>query len=443
MFHPEGEVGELHANQPQLTALPPDWADYQQCLDYLNSLGNELRGARYELETIRQLMPEVCPGLCHPAVLIAGTNGKGSAAWWLSRILQNAGYRVALYTSPHLDTIRERIRLDGELIGEEDFLCHARRTAAAIRRLAGELERLPTYYEWVTLIGASYFQEAAPDIHVCEIGLGGRLDALNVFQPVLSVITTVDRDHENFLGTTLEQIAREKMGILRPAAPVVLGPQDDWSRPLRTEIECGAARVVRAREIYERSLAGESPDIEFGSGLGLAGDFQRYNAATVWAACRELQRLGWNLPEGAIRRGLAAGLWPARMEVVSREPEIIIDGAHNPQAVAELVRYLRRNQAAPVIVFGAMRDKEYPAMIFELLPVSYQIILTQVPGDRSAGLPDFRNLLQATQMEYRPQIPEALRLALDLSAGQRPIYVVGSLYLAAEARRFFTREVSA
>ncbi|MBN2432515.1 MAG: hypothetical protein JXQ27_13645 [Acidobacteria bacterium] len=433
----------MQGNQVDTLTLPPEWADYGQCLEYLSSLGNEVHGARYELNTILTLMPEVCPDLCHPAVLIAGTNGKGSVAWWLSRILQTAGYRVALYTSPHLNTVRERIRLNGNLISEADFLHHARRVADAIRHRANRLTRRPTYYEWITLIGAAHFQAVTPDIHICEIGLGGRLDALNVLEPILAVITTVDRDHEHFLGTTLEQIAREKLGILRPSAPAVLGPQDDWSRTLWPDIVRSAARVTCARDLFERHFSGPAADMDIVDTLGLAGDFQRYNAATVWSACLELQRLGWNLPESDIRQGLSQGLWPARMEVIARRPEIIIDGAHNPQAVAELVRYLRKNHEAPIIVFGAMRDKEFPAMIFELLPVAHQVILTQVTGDRSAGLPDFRNLLQATQMEYRPEVHKALELARELSAGWRPIYVVGSLYLAAEARRLFTSEVPA
>ena len=212
------------------------WAAAADFLSFLDGLGNEVAGLRYDLSTAAAVIPLLNPGRFAPAVLVAGTNGKGSVSWWLARAVERAGYRVGLYTSPHLLDLRERIRLNGAPIPAEDLLVHANRARAAVESLAGRLVRPPTYYEWVTFTAASYFQAVSPDIHVLEVGLGGRLDAVNVADPVLSVITTIGLDHCRILGGTIEAIAREKMGILRPAAPVVVGPQDGWTGALEAEL---------------------------------------------------------------------------------------------------------------------------------------------------------------------------------------------------------------
>ncbi len=415
----------------------PEWAAAADFLSFLDGLGNEVAGLRYDLSTAAAVIPRLNPGRFAPAVLVAGTNGKGSVSWWLARVLERAGYRVGLYTSPHLLDLRERIRIDGEPITPEDLLLHAHRARAAVESPAGRLDRPPTYYEWVTFVAASYFQSVAPDVHVLEVGLGGRLDAVNVADPILSVITTVGLDHCRILGATVDAIAREKMGILRPSAPVVLGPQDKWAASLEAELARGAAEVVRAKAVLEAELPETTGAGRPGWTLGLAGRFQRYNAATVIAAVRALRSMGWRIGEEALAAGLRDGGWPGRMQRLSERPEILVDGAHNPDAMEAAIEELAAREQPPVVVFGAMKDKDFPSMIQKLLPHARNIVLTRVPSPRAAGAEEFAPFMQKYALSYREEPADALTEALRLSGGDAAVYVLGSLYLAAAVMKIW------
>ncbi len=422
----------------------PDWASL---LAFLKATGEEVRGARYDLETASLLLPAVAEGFFRPAVTVAGTNGKGSVCWWLARALREAGYAVGLYTSPHLHEETERVRLNGEPVSRGRFLAAARAVHASVEALQDRLPRRPTYYEWMTAIAARCFHEAKVDIHVLEVGMGGRLDAVNAADPVLSVITGVDLDHCRFLGPDLASIAREKMGILRPNAPVVLGPQDGWARGLEGELERKALRVVRA------AGAGPLPEP-----LGLAGAHQAWNAATVLTACRELRALGWNVPEACVRTALAQGDWPGRMERLSSRPAVVVDGAHNPQGMAAAAAELRREAVPPVVVFGCMEDKDYPAMLEILLPAASQLVLTGLPMPRAAGEGHFRALEclrgrwageggdcaaeaagAGPRVRFEASPAAAIARAVRLAGENGTVYVLGSLFLAAEARNALIR----
>lgn len=413
--------------------LPKTWNRYPDVVAFLDSLGNEMAGARYDLDTAAMVIPRLCPSRFAPAVLVAGTNGKGSVCWWLSAVFQAAGYHPALYTSPHLLDLRERIRIDGEPVAEDVFLRHANEALAVVADLGPRLPRPPSYYEWITFVAAGCFRAAGADIHILEVGMGGRLDAVNTADPVLSVITAVDLDHCRVLGRTVAEIAREKMGILRPEAPAVIGPQDEWSGPLREELASRAGEVVWARELLEREIApaGSAPDRP----LGLAGRYQWNNAATVLAAGRKLRELGWKLPEEAIWAGLARGGWPGRMEQIGRSPAVILDGAHNPHAIRAVTGEWQTAALRPVVVFGAMRDKDHAVMIALLARQCRAVILTRAPSARAAGLEEFAPHLVPGRVEWREDPRQALARAVEVAAGDTPVYVLGSLYLVAEIKR--------
>ncbi len=416
----------------------PAWHSYADFTGFLNRLGGELPGMRYDLSVAGRVIPRLFPGRFAPAVVVAGTNGKGTVCWWLSRVFQAAGYRTALYTSPHLLDEAERIRLNGVPADTETILRHAGIAREAVAAESNALSRSPTYYEWWTFVAASLFREARADIHLLEVGLGGRFDAVNVAEPILSVITTVGLDHCRILGDTVAAIAREKMGILRPAAPAVLGPQDAWSAEVAGELRTGCAAVVRARPVYETEFAGHSR-----WELGLDGAYQRYNAATVVTCCRALRRMGWRLDDEAVRAGLAQGGWPGRMERLAGAPVVVADGAHNVEAVGELVREFARLDPRPVVVFGAMRDKDLPGMLALLRTHAAALVLTRAPSSRAAGAEEFTPFLSLSGVTYREDPGQALAEARALAGPGGRVVVAGSLYLVAAIKRWLAEEGAA
>ncbi|MBP7868218.1 MAG: hypothetical protein KA419_20000 [Acidobacteria bacterium] len=425
---------------------------------FLLSRGDEVKDAVYDLSVPRRLLGGFLPPAFTPAVIVAGTNGKGSVCWWLARALQAAGYRVGLFTSPHLLDLTERVRLDGAPVARERMAEAANRVQARVESLPGGLPRPPTFFEWVTAIAAECFRELRPDVHVLEVGMGGRLDAVNAAEPILSVITGVGYDHCQVLGNDLASIAREKMGVLRPSVPAVLGPDDAWARGLEDELKRKALRVIRSRDVYRERF--EDPGAE-APALGLAGDFQRLNAATVMASARELARMGWALSETHVVTALEDGGWPGRMERVRETPPVFVDGAHNPQAMEAVTREFPRDGTRPVAVFGCMKDKDYPRMLALLLPRVEALILTRPTSPRSAGKPDFlgvpgvREGMAASAgagcetsgdgpgkppfVQFAPDPEDALKTAVRIAGRDRPVFVLGSLYLAADVKRCIDR----
>lgn len=425
---------------------------------FLLSRGDEVKDAVYDLSVPRRLLDGLSPPAFKPAVIVAGTNGKGSVCWWLSRALQAAGYRVGLFTSPHLLDLTERVRLDGVPVPRERMVEAANRVDERIEALTSGMPRPPTFFEWVTAIAAECFRELRPDIHILEVGMGGRLDAVNAVEPILSVITGVDYDHCQVLGNDLVSIAREKMGVFRPSVPAVLGPDDGWTRGLEDELNQQALRVSRSREVYRDHF--ETPGVD-APALGLAGEFQRLNAATVMTAAMELARLGWALSGTHVLTALKDSDWPGRMERLREAPPVIVDGAHNPQAVESVAREFGRIGARPVAVFGCMKDKDYRRMLTLLLPRVDTLVLTRLPSPRSAAEPDFlevpgiREEMAATGVaggrpqgkgagkprvvRFAPSPEEALKTAVCAAGQDRPVFVLGSLYLAAEVKRCIDR----
>ncbi len=395
------------------------------------------------------------------SVLIAGTKGKGSTAVLIASILYAAGYRTGLYTSPHLHSFRERIRVNGELISR----LHVVQGTTHLQSFASQFPQ-STFFEWVTALAFDYFARQRVELAVVEVGLGGRLDCTNVLTPRVSVITPISFDHTQILGNTLEAIAREKAGIIKPGIPVVVAPQPDEAMRTISQIagERGAPMTVVAREwqwetrgstlggqtVWIRRVLDPEPEtLE----LPLLGPHQRANLATALATIHTLRESGSNIPHSAIPRGVARTEWHARVEVLvqPRAPRgaggqewsdqyIVADGAHNRASAHELVLTLAEVvPGLPVhFIFGASNDKDIRGMLEELAPHAASLTFTQSHHARAAKPEELAALGAALGVPYHtaPSLPGALLLAQRLAAPGSVICVTGSLFIAAEAREY-------
>ena len=375
-----------------------------------------------------------------PSLHIAGTNGKGSTAALLHNILQQAGYRTALYTSPHLESFTERIRIDQEEIAQAEVVS----LADEIWQRTGEANVPLTFFEFVTVMAFIYFARNRIDVAVVEVGLGGRLDATNVITLLVSVITTIAKDHEAYLGPDELSIAREKAGIIKPRIPVV----------------CGKLSAPVAAELKEIAQTRQSPSYFLGTSfsfflknervfdyigvkqnfadltLALLGRHQLVNASLALAAL-ELLSERFPVPEAAVREGTETVRWPGRLEVISERPLVILDGAHNPEGVRALAGALgdlRRGRKIRLL-FATMADKEWELMLGTLAEFADEIVFTKVAMERSA---DPQLLAQSMAKPVPKRVIQDSRTALDtllVSAEPDDIVVVaGSLYLLGEVR---------
>ncbi|MDI3340699.1 MAG: folylpolyglutamate synthase/dihydrofolate synthase family protein [Sphaerobacter sp.] len=385
-----------------------------------------------------------------PALHIAGTKGKGSTAACAAAMLRAAGYRVGLYTSPHLHTFRERIQIDGAPIAPETFAALTDEVAAANRRLAaakpdwGEA----TAFEVATALAFLAFARAAVDVAVVEVGLGGRLDATNVITPAVAVITPISYDHTAILGNTLAAIATEKGGIIKPGRPVVLGPQPAEARATleRLAAERGSPVYIAGRDWHARpGDAGFDLTGPWGSyrdlRLALRGRHQVENAATAVAACWLLREAGLTVSEAAVRAGLAAVHWPGRLEVVREQPLVVVDGAHNVDAVTRLAEALVEvfGPRRRTLILGIAGDKDVEAMLATLAPLASRVIATASHHPRAAAAARVAAAARAAggpalAVEEAPDVATALRRAIEAAAPEDLICVTGSLYAVAEAR---------
>jgi len=416
--------------------------NYPDSVQFLYALGNEIQTAKLGLERIRAVLD----ALGRPQdrlrfVHVAGTNGKGSTCAMIESGLRAAGLRTGLFTSPHLAEPTERIRFSGEPVSSARFAEAFDGVHRAVEDLlaAGSIDLHTTYFETVTAMALVLFAEERIDMAVLETGLGGRLDATNVIAPELCVITPVDFDHEAFLGKSLESIAGEKAGILKSGVPAVFARQrpepaavlarraaelaipvdrvEDWAV---SELEIDAWHS-RFRLTGRRELRLACP---------LAGAHQVENAVTAAVA---LARLG--LPSHAIETGIAATVWPGRLERVSTHPEIILDGAHNPAGARALAAHIERfySQRRVRLIFGAMRDKAIAEISGILFPLAAEVIGT-APAQARALSPDaFRRVAAHPNLRIAATLPEALAMVAG-APGEDVVFVTGSLFLVAEAR---------
>jgi dihydrofolate synthase/folylpolyglutamate synthase len=417
--------------------------DYATVLSWLYGL-EAARGMDFKLERVALALKNLGnPQQRFAAIHIAGTNGKGSVAAMVHAMFTAGGYRVGLYTSPHLVSFTERIRIGAREIAEEDVVVLAREihTAATVRGI--DL----TFFEFVTVMAFLHFARAGVDLAVIEVGLGGRLDATNVLDPDVAVITTIGLDHEEFLGDTLLSVAREKAGIVKPGRPLIIG---NVPREVGGFLQCvaddrGAPARWAGRDF---SVAGTVPFRCSGTDwdvddirLSLRGSYQRDNAATAIAAAMHL-RDKFPLAAAAIRRGLAEVRWPGRLDVVQTDPLVVLDGAHNVDGIATLVDELRGLVGARDVhlLFGVMRDKRWHPMVEAIGPMVSSATLTSVLPPRGAE----PQLLAQALARYAPVrvAPEPLQ-GLETLLGSVPaaeaILVTGSLFLIGAVYPLFLR----
>jgi dihydrofolate synthase / folylpolyglutamate synthase len=454
--------------------------NYEESVRALISLGRELAAPRqpalstaqgasvqkFGLENISALAAALGnPHLKIPCAHIAGTNGKGSTAAMLESVLRASGLRTGLYTSPHLERINERIRVDGEPISDEKFAAAWTHIRSPIESLmaAGKLAAHPTFFECVTAMAFVAFADAGVDFVVYEVGMGGRFDATNIVQPAVAAITVIDFDHEAYLGHSIEAIAAEKAGIIKPGGWVVNSAQKPEARAVITRRcqEVGA-QLVEVEEVWnigEAKVSGgfystivspkDSPETKISIAPQLSGRFQLRNALTVATAARLLAERGLPLTGESIERGVASARWPGRLERISSQPDVYLDGAHNPSGARELLKFWEENFAGRriVLVYGAMRDKSVDEIAGLLFPRADSVILTEPCQPRAvsaAVLAEITSHLaaDATKVAIVRDPAEALEHALRIAQLDDAIFATGSLYLVGDLRDYWNKRAT-
>ena len=453
--------------------------NYQEALAYLYSLSDFERGGPYTRSPEENIPREARllellgnPQQDYTCTLIAGTKGKGSTAALVERVLRQAGLRTGLYTQPDLHTFCERMRVNGRLISEEEVAMLLPEVRAAVETIQ-ERHEFGAYitYEVATALALLYFNRQRVQHAVLEVGLGGRLDATNVTQPLVSVITSISYDHMQVLGNTLKEIATEKAGIIKPNGVVVTSAQapeallaiaavcrQQHARlvrvgvaeadPAQAEVEAGQLppleyyyRLEERAEERQRFTVWTPTHTYTGLEIQLRGHYQLENATAALATLDQLRECGIVWDEAALREGLLAAYWPARMEVVGRDPTIVVDGAHNTDSMQKLIQALRDSFSMHrlIVVLGLFRDKDLAGIAQALADVDV-VILTRIASPRAATL----EALQAVFAEYAPHVvletasnsQRAMDLALDLAERGDLICATGSLYLAGEVLRW-------
>jgi dihydrofolate synthase/folylpolyglutamate synthase len=422
---------------------------YRETLRYIYSYAryNPNDVTRWSLDRLKELLGRLDnPHKRFPSLLIAGTKGKGSTSALCENILRQAGYKTGLYTSPHLHSFRERIRVKGALIEEEALI-------ALTNRLKPFFESTPglTAFELITTLAFVAFAEASIDAAVLEVGLGGRLDATNAVDPAVAVITSISYDHTQILGNTLTLIAREKGGIIRPGALVISAPQvDEAMRAIEEVCTDRQARLVVVGRDWKWqpgsfSLAGQFFTIgDEGYFLPFLGDHQMVNAVTAVAAITGFcAQTGLQVPAEAIKNGLASADWPGRMEILHRQPYLVVDSAMNGDSAEKLVKTLHQYfaEAKITFIFGASADHPVPDMLKAILPAAARVFVTASTHPRAAK-PERLAAMAADlgyQVSVEPDLPTALDQALVGAGPDDLICATGSLFLVAEIRESWLR----
>jgi dihydrofolate synthase/folylpolyglutamate synthase len=465
---------------------------YETAVSRMFALGHELAQTpshKFDLAHMRVLLAALeHPERLFPSVLIAGTNGKGSTSATLASILRASGLKTGLYTSPHLVRINERIRVNGQEISDDDFArLHSEVDRAADQLVErGELPWHPSFFEMMTAIAFEYFAEQKVEIAVLEVGMGGRLDATNVVEPLVSVITDISLDHQKFLGNTVGEIAREKVGIIRPGGVVVTLPQQPEANDVigNTILDLGARGVSavafvppvspaspqylvpsiegKPRGVGEKPFTAKSakgdakaakkfvyryPLYVMGEQIlvetPLVGRHQLRNAALAIAAAEELSKQGFvGITASSVERGIRETRWPGRFQVIAAHsgwPEIVLDVAHNPAGAWALRSALsERYEDRPLlIVFAAMSDKAISEMTEILFPLAEHVIATRAENPRSATPEEIRRAAERTgaEIEEAPDTAAALEQAKALARPDMVLVITGSIYLVGEAMR--------
>jgi len=432
-------------------------ARYQQALDYIYSLIDYERDpqprakARYDLRRVEELLARIGnPHLAARTVHIAGTKGKGSVAAMVASVLTASGYSTGLYTSPHLHTFNERIRIDDRLISDDEL-------TALVEKIKPEVEDINekatygklTTFELITALGFAYFKQKEVDFQVIEVGLGGIVDATNVIiQPEVCIITSISYDHTEVLGNTLAEIATEKAGIIKPGSIVVTSPHVDEVDAVIEKVclDAEAKQVRVGRDVTWQGLSFDTNQQSFqvegrlGSyqlSIPLLGQHQLENAVTAVAALEVLVERGFNISPESIKAGMAQVNWPGRLQVLKRHPLVVVDGAHNPDSARKLKQaleqYFKFDKA--ILIIGFSSDKDISKIISELVPLFDKVIATHSIHPRAmptaSVVAEFDR--QGVVAHATEDISIALPLALNLAGEKDLICVTGSMFVVAGA----------
>jgi len=451
-----------------------DEKKYQEALDYLYTFvdfsltkQDRLAAAKFDLQRMFDLMAVLGnPHQKYPIIHVAGTKGKGSTAAMIASVLQSAGYKTGLYTSPHLQDYTERIQINRQNLSHSAMV-------DLVAQMKPEVEKIEglTTFEITTAIGFKAFADAGVDIAVFEVGLGGRLDATNIVNPLVSVITSLSYDHMAVLGDTLAQIAAEKAGIIKLDRPILLAPQEDAARKVVEKIAAERnAPITFIGEDYFFSPVAHSLDgqsffvwtkaeqplmdslIETPEEakwkptkltIPLLGYHQIQNAATAFAAIKEIEKQGIKIDDLAVHQGFASVEWPGRFELLSREPMLIVDSAHNLDSALKLRLALDDylGEKPVILIFGASEDKDIRGMFSQLIPRVKMIIATQSTHPRAMQA---NKLVELAHQFGRPAVATddisiALVKALELATNEDAIVVAGSIFVAAAAREEWSK----
>lgn len=424
---------------------------FEAAVQYLLGLGNEVLTMKLGLRNTELLLESLNhPEHSYPSVQIAGTNGKGSVTAMLDSICRHAGIRTGRYASPHLSSITERITIDGKDISRESFATQATLVRDAAERLTAtnQIAATPTFFEQITTIAFSVFRETAVDLAILETGLGGRLDSTSVANAALVGITSIDFDHQQYLGNTLAEIAAEKAAIIRPGVMAVVGPQQPEALKVIME-RCNTVEVTPAYGECETLVKGDSNDGRFcvtiqtpedtykNLWLGLRGKHQIENATIAIQLAEKLRTLGFPVTRDAIAHGLKATRHPGRLELITNTIPILLDGAHNPAGALALREHLEQFAGRPLtLVFGCMSDKQVDEIANALFPVADRLILTPISNPRSAPVAQLHELARRVLPDEKITIASSAQHAIEIARAQTPelICVTGSLYLIGEVR---------
>ncbi len=421
---------------------------YQKCLDKIYKLGRF--GIKLELDTILNILKFLnSPQKNYHIVHVAGTNGKGSTATYIASILQKAGFKTGLYTSPHLSQFNERISIDSQMISNDQIV----RAYQAVDSVdIGK--RKATFFEIATAMGFYHFSQENVDWAVIETGMGGRFDATNVAIPKISVITNLSLEHTDYLGNTIKALAWEKGGIIKQNIPVITGvSQSSGLKVLHEIAKEKSADLYQYKKDFSARKDPKQPTYTY-TGLNqkfdqltkpLPGDHQKENLSLALAACELIFKKfkssdkRYNLNTDIIKKGLSISKWPGRLEHIMQDPLVIIDGAHNLQAAKVLGKYLstRTKDKKLTLVLGILDDKPHEKMLKCLVPLAQNIIVTKATIDRSLDPNILKKAIQKitkTPVKVVETVTEAVTYALNISSPDDAVCIAGSLYVAGEAR---------
>jgi len=439
--------------------------NYTESVNYLLTLGRELaapshaRATKFELTNIRVLATRMGnPQNKFRSIHIAGTNGKGSTAAMAESILRQAKYRTGLYTSPHLESINERIRIDGIPIVDEEFASAFTRLHILIEQMlgTGQLPAHPTFFECITAMALDIFARAQVDFAVLEVGLGGRLDSTNLVIPEVSVITQIHFDHESFLGHSIAEIAGEKAGIIKQGVTVVSAAENpDAIKVIRHRAEQMSAPLIQidstyhvsafssvdgfySAEIAEKTASNAEP---IPLKLSLAGRYQVRNAITALAIAKVLAGRGFHISDVDISQGIATVRWPGRIEKIADHPAVFLDGSHNPSGARELTEFWREHLKGRRIhlVYGSVRDKSVDEIAGLLFPFAASVIVTAPRQPRALSAEALaemtRHLAPLLTVVADPRV--ALERAISNANPEDVVFATGSLYLVGDLRKWW------